>query len=117
MKVYVAGALSSKEKSNRTPTRVVVDYLQNVHKMCRVSGQLRKRGYAPYVPALDMLLGLTCGDWDEAEYRGLGMEFLEICDAVLVISDSWGVQKEVERAIELGIPVYRSLEELYGGSS
>ncbi len=111
MKVYIAGALSSNENNNRTPSQVVVDYLQNVHKMCKIAGELRKRGHIPFVPALDILLGIVNGDWIEEEYREIGMEFLEVCDAVLVISDSWGVQQEIKEAKSLFIPVYYSLEE------
>ncbi len=114
MKVYIAGALSSKENNNRTPSQVVVDYIANVHKMCKVAGQVRKMGHAPFVPALDFLLGAVNGDWAEEEYRGIGMEFMEVCDAVLVISDSWGVQQEVKEAKRLCIPVYYFLEELSG---
>lgn len=112
MKIYIAGALSSKEKNNRTPTQVVVDYITNVHKMCKVAGQLRKLGHAPFVPALDFLLGVINGDWAEETYRGLGMEFLDVCDALLVISDSWGARREVEYAKEHCIPIYYSIEEL-----
>jgi len=114
LKVYIAGALSSKENNNRTPSQVVVDYLANVNKMCQVASEVRKKGYAPYVPALDFALGMINGNWVEEDYRGLGMEFMEVCDAVLVISDSWGTQKEIEKAKELFIPVYYSLAELYG---
>jgi hypothetical protein len=104
VKVYIAGALSSKEKKGRDPSTVVIDYLANVSKMCKVASEVRKLGHYPFVPAL--------GDWEEEDYRGCGMAFLEVCDAVLVISNSWGVAKEVERAKELGIPVYYELEEL-----
>lgn len=114
MKVYIAGALSSKERNNRTPTQVVVDYLSNVHKMCKVAGEVRKLGYVPFVPALDLLLGVVNGDWTEEDYRGMGIEFLDICDALLVISDSWGVQQEIEYAKLNCIPIYYSLEELNG---
>ena len=114
MKVYIAGALSSKESAERTPTQVVVDYIANITKMCRIAGQIRKKGFAPFVPALDFLLGAINGDWTEDDYRGLGMEFLDICDAMLVISFSWGVEQEIKRAKELCIPIYYSLEELYG---
>ncbi len=114
MKVYIAGALSSKERNGRTPSQVVVDYLTNVNKMCKVAGQLRKLGYVPFVPALDLLLGIVNGDWGEEDYRGIGMEFLDVCDAILVISDSWGVQKEVDYAKRNCIPIYYSLVELNG---
>ena len=112
MRVYIAGALSSREDRSRDPSTVVIDYLSNVSKMCKVASQVRKLGYFPFVPALDLLLGVINGDWDEEDYRGVGMAFLEVCDAVLVISQSWGVGKEVERANELGIPVYYKLEDL-----
>ncbi len=105
-KIYIAGALSSKENADRIPSKVVVDYLTNVHRMCKIAGEVRKAGHSPYVPALDMMLGVVCGDWVEEDYRGIGMEFLEVCDYILVISDSWGVQKELERARELCIPIF-----------
>ena len=84
--------------------------------MCKVAGQVRKMGHAPYVPALDLLLGVINGDWAEEEYRGLGMEFMEVCDAVLVISMSWGVEEELKEARKLCIPVYYSLLELAHGN-
>ena len=104
-RIYVAGALSSKEKEDRDPSTVVIDYLSNVSAMCKFASMLRKAGAYPFVPALDLLLGVVNGDWDEDTYRGIGMAFLEVCDMVVVISWSWGVRKEVERAEELGIPV------------
>ena len=112
IKVYIAGALSSKEDKGRDPSQVVCDYLQNVHRMCKIAGEVRKAGFTPYVPALDLLLGIVNGDWVEEDYKGEGLEFMEVCDAVLVISFSWGVRKEVEEAKRLFIPVYYSLKEL-----
>jgi len=114
MKVYIAGALSSKENTERNPSQIVCDYIQNVHRMCKAAGAVRKLGFAPFVPALDFLLGAVNGSWTEEEYRGIGMEFLEVCDAMLVISWSWGVQKEIEEAKRLCIPIYLSLEGLRG---
>lgn len=112
MRVYIAGALSSKENSNRNPSKIVTDYLQNVSAMCRTASIVRRMGWYPYVPALDFVLGMVDGFWEEEDYRGIGMSFLEVCDAVLVISESYGVTKEVERATELGIPVYHTIQEL-----
>jgi hypothetical protein len=112
MRVYIAGALSSRENTERNPSKVVTDYIQNVSRMCQVASQVRRLGHYPYVPGLDFLLGVIAGDWEEDDYREVGMSFLEVCDAVLVISQSWGVSKEIERANELGIPVYYNLEEL-----
>ena len=112
MRVYIAGALSSKENTKRNPSKVVTDYIHNLSIMCMKASELRKRGYYPYVPGMDFLLGVIAGDWGEEDYRGVGMAYLEVCDAVLVISDSWGVRREIERAKELRIPVYYSIVEL-----
>ena len=80
--------------------------------MCIVAGKLRKMGHAPFVPALDLLLGVINGDWSEEEYRDTGMEFMGVCDAVLVISFSWGVQREIKEANKLCLPIYYSLNRL-----
>jgi len=111
-RVYIAGALSSKENENRNPSKVVTDYIQNVSRMCQRASEVRRLGYYPFVPGLDFLLGVVNGNWEEEDYRGIGMAFLEVCDAVLVTSDSWGVQQEISRAKELGIPVYYDIGDL-----
>ncbi len=105
-RVYIAGALSSKEDDTRDPSTVVIDYLFNVSKMCKVASLVKKAGGFPFVPALDLLLGIVNGDWTEDMYRDIGMAFLEVCDVVLVISWSWGVEQEVERANKINIPVF-----------
>jgi len=118
MRIYVAGALTTLApgvEDTRTPSTVVIEYIQNMTKMFRVAGVLRKMGFTPYVPAWDLLCGLVNGNWNEEEYRGIGLDFMEVCDAVLVISDSRGVQREVKCANELGIPVYHSLGEILDG--
>ena len=112
MRIYIAGALCSKEKTNRTPPKVVVDYLQNVSAMCKMASLVRKRGYYPYVPGMDFVLGIVNGDWEEADYRGVSYEFLKVCDAVLVVSDSWGVQQEIALAKVHCIPVYYRIEDV-----
>lgn len=112
MRIYIAGALSSNEKRDRTPSQIVVEYIQNINKMCLVASTLRKIGHYPYIPGLDFLLGVVVGSFEENDYRETGMAFLEVCDAVLVISNSWGVQQEVKRAQELGIPIYYDIEDI-----
>ena len=112
MKIFIAGALSSKEDETRNPTQVVVDYIANVHKMCKAAGVIRKKGHTPFIPALDFLAGVICGDWTETEYRGMSDEFLPACDAMIVISMSWGVEREIVIARRLGIPIYCRLEDI-----
>ena len=111
-RIYVAGALSSKEKTNRNPSTVVIDYIQNISAMCKAASVIKRRGHYPYTPGLDFLIGIVAGDWEEEDYRGMGMEFLKVCDAVLVISDSWGVQQELKLAEQLGIPIYYNIYDI-----
>ncbi len=112
MKVFIAGALSSREDNDRNPSQVITDYIRNVHRMCIIAGKVRKKGHAPFIPGLDFLAGVICGDWEEEDYRNTSNEFLPVCEAVLVISMSWGVQGEIELAKSLGIPVYYSIDDL-----
>ena len=109
MRVYIAGALSTKPNGESCG---ITQYLANVSIMCKVANKVKKLGYIPYVPALDLLLGIVNGDWKDGDYYPIGMAFLEVCDVVLVISDSLGVRKEIERAKELGIPVYYDIKDL-----
>lgn len=115
MRIYIAGALSSKENKSRSPSKVVTDYIQNVSVMCKAASEVRRKGHYPYVPGIDFLLGVVTGDWEEEDYRGIGMEFLKVCNAVLVISDSWGVQKELEEAKRLGLTIFNNIEEIPNG--
>lgn len=115
MRIYIAGALSTlppNTKDERTPSKVVVDYIANLSHMCKVASIVRKKGHTPYVPGMDLMLGLVNGNWDEDEYRGVGMSFLEVCDAILITSMSWGVQKELDRANELSLRVYDHIDDI-----
>ena len=111
-RVFIAGALSGKENTNRTPSKVVVDYLTNVHNMVSVASEVRNLGHYPFIPALDLLCGIISGVWNEDDYRGMSLGFLEVCDCVLVISASSGVKRELEVASQLGIPIYYSIEDI-----
>ena len=111
-RIYVAGALSSRENTTRNPSKIVIDYIRNLNLMCRAASRLRRLGYFPYVPGMDFMLGFVDGNWEEDDYRGIGFAFLEVCDAVLVISESWGVIREVAKARQLGIPVFYGVESL-----
>ena len=112
MRIYVAGPLSSNENTKRSPSKVVTDYIQNLHTMLWIATAIRRRGHHPYVPGLDLLLGVVSGGLEEEDYRELGMSFLEVCDAVYVVGQSWGVEQELKRAKELGLPVYFHLEDI-----
>jgi len=80
--------------------------------MLLIAAEVRKKGHFPYVPGLDFMLGIVSGNFTEEDYRGLGMEFLKFCDAILVISDSWGVRQELKVAKELGLLIFSNIEEV-----
>jgi hypothetical protein len=112
-RIYIAGALSNTEElCIRSCSKVVTDYIQNITKMCLAASEVRRKGHYPYVPALDFLLGVVNGDWEEEDYRGIGIAFLEVCDAILIISYSSGARGELNRAKELGLIIYYSCEEV-----
>ncbi len=79
-----------------------------------------KAGHSPFCPALDspyFLVGGTENRITEAQIKRSSMDFLEVCECV-VLCAGWrkspGTLKEIERAEELGIPVFKSLEAFMG---
>jgi len=112
MRIYIAAPLSDKDKTDRNPSKVVTDYIQNLHRMCKIASEVRKKGHAPYIPGIDFLVGVIAGDWEEDDYRNTSMEFLLVCDAILVVRQSWGVVQETKIAKKAGLVVFYSLEEI-----
>jgi hypothetical protein len=104
VKVYVAGALSDG----------AVGYIQNVSRMLREARKIHRVGASPYVPCLDVLLGIQAGDWTYEDYFLMSQPWLEASDSVyaysLSIGKKKGVQKEIVIAKKKGIPVYRTFE-------
>ena len=112
MRIYVAGRLSSKESVDRSPSKIVIDYIQNIHDMCQAASAIMRKGHAPYIPGIDFLAGVVDGHWEEDDYRNISYEFLTVCHAFVAISDSWGVQKELRLASELGLVIYDSVDDI-----
>jgi len=103
MRIYVAGPLNAS---------TATEYLKNVHKMLEAGRELQRHGFAPYLPCLDMLLGMFCGNFNYEDYWGLNASWIPAAKALYVIGDSPGVEREIKLAEGLGIPVFRSVEEL-----
>jgi len=102
-KVYVAGALNA----------MAVEYLFNVHKMMTVAEEVKRQGYSIFVPAIDLLMGIKFGYADYHEYFDNNVPWLKASDAVLLVPgwfNSKGTIKEIEIALEKGIPVFTSIE-------
>lgn len=111
-RVYCAGPLSpTGDKS----ANLAINYEYNRHVMIELAVAVLKAGYSPFCPALDapyFLVGGMDNRITEAQIKRSSMDFLEVCDCV-VLCPGWrkspGTLKEIERADELGIPVFSSL--------
>jgi nucleoside 2-deoxyribosyltransferase len=104
-KVYIAGKLNGH----------AVDYIKNVHAMVKAANTIRKLGYSVYIPCLDLLSGLIDGNMDYEDYFENNLPWLESADILFILpnsEDSKGTQKEICRAVALGIPVILSIKEL-----
>ena len=108
-KVYVAGAYSADN---------VIDVLKNIGRGQYYSAKIFMMGFAPFSPWLDK--EFVIANWDKDftvdMFYDYSMAWLECSDIVFVVpgwEKSLGTQKEIERAVELGIPViYNDLERL-----
>lgn len=107
-KVYVAGAMSGNE----------LEYLRNLRKGIRLSVEVLQAGYIPFSPFIDYPFFLALREDEEItgeQIKNYSMEWLKVCDAILLVpgwENSKGTKAEIEKAIELNIPIFTSLEEL-----
>ena len=108
-RVYVAGSFSSDN---------VLGVLDNMRIGMRKATEVLLNGYSPFVPWFDYHFQLNLREGEKLsvqDYYNYSLDWLEVSDALLVLpgSDSSnGTKKEIERAKELGIPIYYSLNEL-----
>jgi hypothetical protein len=101
-RIYIAGPLNA----------LAVDYLKNVHRFVAADRSLRRHGLAPYNPALDLLTGIMDGEFEYECYFAPNFAWLEAAEAVYLLGHSPGADRECVRAVELGIPVFESMNEL-----
>ena len=114
-KVYVAGAMSSDN---------ILGVLKNISVGVHYGAEVLSRGFAPFVPHLDISFMLQKGcegfNVPVSTYYAYTMAWLEVSDMVLVCpnwENSVGTINEIKRAKELGIPIYYSLEDLLANES
>lgn len=114
--IYMAGPYRSNEKTGTVPDNV----LRARKWAITLVNRLGAYGVFPVCPHLNTahfeVAQPLIGHQSNTDKYWLGgtMALLERCDAVFVFYDieTDGVVAEVDRATKLGIPVYRSIEEI-----
>ena len=88
------------------------DTVSNVAIAIDIADKLVDKGYAPYVPHLNMFWHFQ--NWHKYEYwLALDEEWLAQCDAVYrILGESPGADREVVLAARLGIHVVYNFNEL-----
>ena len=87
---------------------------ENLNAMNRAAAELMRRGHIPVIgvnaalPVVDML---DSGDRYEA-IMAISLAVVGCCDAILVIGDSPGVERERNLLVAQGRPVYLSLTDV-----
>lgn len=100
MKVYIAGPYTKG------------DVAINVRNAILIADAVYQLGYHPYIPHLTHFWHMLCPKEYE-QWLAVDLIWLRECDVVLrVPGESNGADKEVEAALEMGMLVFYSLEEL-----
>jgi nucleoside 2-deoxyribosyltransferase len=107
-RIYVAGPYSANN---------VLDVLKNIGRGEKACAELFAMGYAPFCPWHDKsyVTDNPNGDFTVQQFYEFSMAWLEVSDAVLVVpgwENSKGTIAEIERATELVIPVFYSVDDL-----
>ena len=105
IRVYVAGKLNG----------MAVDYNKNLHAMINWREILRRHGYAPYCPCLDLLPGIMFGDYEYEDYFQANQPWIDVSDALFVCpgwEESRGTKREMMRAKDKGVPICFTIAEL-----
>lgn len=114
-RVYIAGLLTPRGCWSKN---LAIDHLINQRKMIRWALEALFDGFDPYVPAFDHLFWMVMNDDEvvtEAMIKRYSKSWLEVCDA-MILTPGWqqspGTLAEIKHAEALGIPVFKSLDEL-----
>lgn len=85
----------------------------NVRTQIEAGNILIENGFCPFVPLLSFFQHMICPQPYET-WLELDLEWVTVCDCILRLpGESKGADREVEKAIEKGIPVFYSIFELF----
>ncbi len=93
---------------------------ENVAAACAAGKALLEKGHWPFIPHLTMTYDCwhenTYGERAPADlYYDWDLAMLERCHGLLYLAPSPGADREMKRAIGLGLPVWTSVGEVPGG--
>lgn len=108
IRVYVAGAYSANN---------VLDVLKNIGRGQHYAAELFMAGFAPFCPWHDK--EYVIHNWDKEMtvdmFYKYSLAWLEVSDWVFVAPEwenSTGTKMEIEKAKELGLPIFYSLDDI-----
>jgi len=100
MKIYIAGPYSKG------------DVAENVRNAIHAGDYVSRFGHVPFIPHLTHFWHMLIPH-DYEFWMSQDEQWLSSCDAILRLEgESEGADREVKKAIELGMPVYRSVFEV-----
>jgi hypothetical protein len=104
--IYVAGAYSADD---------VISVFSNMRRGIHLALEVLSAGFAPFVPWFDYHFSLL--EYIPLhKYYAYSMAWLEKADGLIIqptgSRKSVGTQKELQRARELGIPIFRNIEQM-----
>ena len=107
-RIYVAGNYSANN---------IIDCLKNIGKGQQACATLFTLGYYPFCPWHDKsyIIDNPYLEFNVEQFHQHSLAWLEVSDALYVISGKGkggGVDAEIKRAKELGIPVFYEMENL-----
>jgi hypothetical protein len=114
-RIYIAGPYSGTD---------IITILDNIRQGIKTGHKLLLNNFAVFCPFLDYqfaFFNLPDSDpsWNmsltKEQYQANSMEWVKVCDAVFLIGDwtqSKGVQKEIEIANSLNIPLFTEFKKL-----
>lgn len=105
MIIGIAGPYSASTEEERS---------RNFEAMNVAAARVYEKGHIPFIGvnmALPIVKYAATDDYYEA-VMFISLAVIEKCDAILIIGESKGVQREKDVLISKGLPVYYSLDEV-----
>ena len=102
-RVYVSGPIS------------IGDVVGNCQRAIKIGFELMDKGYAPFVPHYSYFVDMqgTAGQGRYEQWISVDLSYISVCHALLRLKgNSAGADREVDWAVEIGVPVFYDLKYL-----